>query len=169
MTNFTTSQNGLNLIMYYEGCVLTSYRDSVGILTIGYGHTGPDVYEGLSITQSYAETLLANDVKKFENILNYYVTSDINQHQFDALISFIYNVGPGEAGVKDGLIHLKSGVNSSLLRDVNNGNFASAARDFLAWNRAGGMVLSGLTKRRTSESILFSSGYLDFENNGAMS
>lgn len=170
MNNFTTSKQGLELIMFYEGCVLTAYQDSVGIWTIGYGHTGHDVYPGLSISKSRAIELLSQDLKGFERLVNQNVTSNINQHQFDALVSFIYNVGPGQTGVKDGLIRLKSGTNSTLLRDVNTGRYDSAAKDFLVWNRAGGVVLNGLTKRRTSESILFSSGYLNFaQSYGAMS
>lgn len=170
MSNFTTSQQGLDLIMFYEGCVLTAYQDSVGIWSIGYGHTGPEVHSGLSISHSYAEELLQKDLENFERIINYYVISDINQHQFDALVSFVYNVGPGQTGVKDGLIHLRSGTSSTLLRDVNAGRFNSAASDFLQWNRAGGVVLRGLTKRRQSESTLFSKGYLDFkQDTGEMS
>lgn len=168
MSNFTTSQNGIDLIMFYEGCVLSAYQDSVGIWTIGYGHTGPGVHSGLVISKQYAETLLINDLKIFEGIINQCVTSQINQHQFDALVSFVYNVGPGKTGVKDGLVHLKSGVSSTLLSDVNGSRFTKAAADFLQWNRAGGKVLAGLTKRRKSESNLFLSGTLDFINNGVM-
>lgn len=163
MSDFTTSQQGLDLIMFYEGCELTAYPDPIGIWTIGYGHTGADVYKGLVITQQKAEEFLAEDVKQFERLINRYVTSDINQHQFDALVSFIYNVGPGKRGVKDGLIWLKTGVSSTLLRNVNAGNWTTAASNFLAWNRAGGKVLNGLTKRRQTESTLFSKGYLDFQ------
>lgn len=163
MNKFTTSENGIRLITHYEGLKLHSYQDSTGIWTVGYGHTGHDVYPGQVITQDHAEELLKSDLQKFENIINTHVTYSINQDQFDALVSFVYNVGPGLKNVKDGLIQLKSGISSSLLRDVNNGNFFAASKDFLSWTRAGGVVLLGLVRRRKSESTLFSFGYLDFE------
>lgn len=163
---FAISKKGIALITHYEGLCLRSYKDSVGILTIGFGHTGEDVKENMSITTDQAMSLLYSDLKFFEGIINKNVTSEINQDQFDALVSIVYNIGPGAKGIKDGIITLKDGSKSSLLKDVNSSNFAKAASDFLAWNKAGGKVLNGLTRRRTSESVLFSTGKLDFMNVG---
>lgn len=88
------SQNGLNLIKQFEGCRLTAYKDVGGTWTIGYGHTGSDVYEGLTITQEQADALLYSDcagfvakVNKYQSIYNF------NQNEFDALVSFCYNIG----------------------------------------------------------------------------
>lgn len=162
---FSTSAKGIKLIKHYEGCSLTAYQDSVGVWTIGYGTT-TNVKPGMKITQKQADEFLLSDIKKFESLVNKAVTSRINQDQFDALISFIYNIGPGKKDVKDGLITLKNGKPSTLLNDVNASRFSQTAKDFLSWNKAGGVVLNGLVKRRQSESTLFSTGVLDFEKPG---
>lgn len=157
------SQNGIDLIKHYEGCSLTAYRDSDNILTIGYGHTGSDVYEGETISQDKADQLFLNDISSFVKMLNNALTVSLEQNQFDALLSFLYNVGPGEVGVKDGLFHLKSGGPSTLWKMIESENFSGAAGQFTLWCRSGGVVLRGLLARRRSEQILFSNNYLDFE------
>lgn len=156
------SQNGIDLIKHYEGCSLTSYRDSDNILTIGYGHTG-NVYENEQITQEQADQYFLNDISSFVRMLNNALTVSVSQNQFDALLSFLYNVGPGEVGVKDGLFHLKSGGPSTLWKMVESKNFEGAASQFTLWCRSGGVVLRGLLARRRSEQNLFSNGILDFE------
>lgn len=137
------NEAGLNLIKSFEGCKLTSYYDSVGVITIGFGHTGSDVEEDMTITQDQADALLASDLKKFEDGVNSLVTTDISENQHAALVSFAYNLG------------LHSLSTSTLLKLVNEDNFDDAAPQFLRWNRAGGQVLAGLTRRRETEMELF--------------
>lgn len=156
------SANARLLIEHYEGLGLHTYEDSVGMLTIGYGHTGADVHKGMVITQAEADILLAEDLASFETMLNARLTRTLTQGEFDALVSFLYNVGPGTAGVKDGLFVLKSGKPSTLWRSVEAGLMRAAAGQFASWNRAGGYVLAGLTKRRASEAMMFSTGRLIF-------
>ncbi len=85
----------LKLVKEFEGLRLTAYQDSVGVWTIGYGHTGPDVYKGLTITQAQADSLLQNDLGKFNNCVNTYITAKLNPNQVGALMSWSFNVGCG--------------------------------------------------------------------------
>ena len=137
-----TSRTGIELIKKFEGCVLTAYKCPAGIWTIGYGHT-TGVKEGQTITNKEAEALLKQDLLTFETYVSNLVTVEINQNQFDALVSFCYNLGPG---------NLKT---STLLKLLNNGNFEGAAEQFDRWVYAGGKKLSGLIKRRAAEKALF--------------
>src|ERR1044071_7728597 len=89
-----TSQDGINLIKEFEGCELDAYQDTGGVWTIGYGHT-IGVCQGMSISQIEADLYLADDLKAYEGYVEHYVTAPISQHQFDALVSFTYNLGPG--------------------------------------------------------------------------
>jgi lysozyme len=143
MANFKYSANGLVLTKQFEGLILTAYQDSVGVWTIGYGHTGTDVQPGLTITEEQATILLAADVAWAVTCVNKSVKSAINQNQFDALVDFTFNLGCANLG------------QSTLLRLVNAANFAAAAKEFLRWNKAGGKVLNGLTRRRQAETDLF--------------
>ena len=138
------SEAGLSLIKSFEGCVLTAYLDAVGIWTVGYGHTGPSVHRGLTITQKLAEDILAQDVRRFElGVLNN-VKVNLNQNEFDALVSFSFNVG------------VNALKNSTLLRLLNDGADRSiVAAEFLRWNKGGDKVLEGLTRRRQAEKALF--------------
>ena len=136
------SDEGLELIKSFEGCRLKAYQDSVGVWTIGYGST-KNVHPGQTITQEQAEELLRQDVAVFEQGVSDLVKVNLEQHQFDALVSFAFNLGLG---------NLKS---STLLRYVNMREFDSAAAQFGRWNRAGGKVLPGLTTRRKVEADLF--------------
>lgn len=133
----------VTLVCFYEGLKLTAYQDSVGVWTIGYGHTGPDVTPGLTITQAQAEQLQQTDLNKAAAGVDGCVSVNINQNQRGALISFAYNVGVG---------NLKR---STLLKKLNVGDFAGAAAEFPRWNKAGGQVLAGLTTRRRAEQALF--------------
>ena len=143
-----TGDKGLALIKEFEGLQLKPYRDAVGIPTIGYGNT---YYEDGSavklsdppISQARAEALLRDVLVRYENAVNRYVQVPLKQQQFDALVSFAYNVG-NEAFRK-----------STLLRELNAGRYGAAANQFLRWNRAGGKVLNGLTRRRDRERELF--------------
>ena len=140
-----TSPTGRAMIAGFEGLRLTAYQDIVGVWTIGYGHTGPDVKPGLAITRQQADQLLVNDLARFERGVNALVTVRLNQNQFDALVSFSYNLG------------LSSLQGSTLLRLLNAGNFQAAADQFPRWNRAGGKEVAGLTRRRAEERKLFMS------------
>jgi lysozyme len=137
------NQEGLNMVMSFEGLRLTAYQDSVGVWTIGWGHTGPDVKPGLTITRDKAESLLRQDLSRFEAGVSRLVKAPISSNQFSALVSFSYNVGLGALG------------SSTLLRLLNQGNYQGAADQFPVWDKAGGQVLAGLAKRRAAERALF--------------
>lgn len=136
-----TSQAGINLIKQFEGCRLTAYKCPAGVWTIGVGHTGKvdgkAVCAGMQISQAKADEVLKNDLKRFEN----YVTATklkLNQNQFDALVSFTFNCG--------------SGCLQSL---VKNRTLSQVGDALLLYNKAGGKVLAGLTRRRQAERALF--------------
>ena len=137
------SDEGLALTQQCEGLKLTAYQDSVGVWTIGYGHTGPDVHKGLTISAEHAITLLKKDVSAAVATVNKLVTVTLKQNQFDALVDFTFNVGPSQLS------------SSTLLRKLNGGDFAGAAEEFLVWVRAGGQVLPGLVARRKAERAMF--------------
>ena len=143
MENKQASVNALTLLKQVEGCKLKAYQDGGGVWTIGYGHTGPDVTPGLVITQQRAEELLAQDVKKVEGYINSLVTSALTQNQFDALVSFVYNVGK------------KQFATSTLLRLLNQGQFTLAKEQFQRWKYDNGKEVQGLINRRVKEAELF--------------
>lgn len=137
-----TSLKGIALIKEYEGLRLGAYLCSAGVLTIGYGHTG-GVKEGDLITEQKAEQLLQDDLKKFENGVLRLVRVPLTQNQFDALVSFAFNLGVGNLG------------KSTLLKMLNDRDYKGAASQFIRWNKAAGKELAGLTRRRIAESELF--------------
>jgi lysozyme len=137
-----TSRTGIELIKKFEGCVLKAYKCPAGVWTIGYGHTS-GVKEGQIITETQAEDYLRQDIEKFELTVNNLVNVPLNQNQFDALVSFCYNLGAG---------NLKS---STLLKLLNKRDYIGAAEQFDRWVYAGGKKLSGLVKRRSAEKELF--------------
>jgi lysozyme len=138
-----TNQAGLDLIKKFEGLRLKAYQDSVNVWTIGYGHTGPDVYRGQVISASEAEQLLKDDLIEAEHDVMRLVHVPLTENQFAALVSFTFNLGGGA---------LKK---STLLRVLNLREYDHAGKQFLVWNRAGGKVLKGLTVRRQAERELF--------------
>lgn len=142
---FITSQNGIDLIKSFEGCRLTAYQDSVGVWTIGYGHTY-GVYAEMTITEQQAEDYLRADLGTSESAVNRLITCAINQNQFDALVSFAFNLGLGNF------------TSSTLLKKLNTGDITSAANEFEKWVKAGGEVLEGLVRRRAAEKELFLKG-----------
>jgi lysozyme len=143
------NQAGLDLIKGFEGYAraiagstdVKAYQDVVGIWTIGYGHTGSDVHSGLRITQAQAENLLRGDLATAERIVTNAVKVSLSDNEYAALVSFVFNTGslPG----------------TTLLRLLNAGDRAGAADQFLRWNKAGGSVVEGLTRRRKAERALF--------------
>lgn len=142
-----TSDRGVALIKAHEGLRLTAYTDPVGVWTIGYGHTTaagpPKVERGMKITDAGADAILRQDLAKFEGYVSSAVKVPLNQNEFDALVSFTFNLGPG---------NLRS---STLLKKLNAGDRAGAADEFLKWTKAGGKTLPGLVKRREAERALF--------------
>lgn len=142
---------GLALIKEFEGCKLTAYRDGGGVLTIGYGHTGADVEEGMTITQEEADELLLLDLSDAEHGVNSLVKVPLTQNEFDALVSFAFNVGTDiDADTKaEGL------GDSTLLRKLNEHDYNGAAAEFPKWCKDNGKVIPGLLRRRLAEQKLF--------------
>lgn len=139
-----TGKRGIDLIKGFEGLELVGYLCPANIPTIGYGHTGPEVKVGKAITPDKATELLAGDLAKFERGVKAVVKSNINQNQFDALVSFAYNCGLGNL------------YKSTLLKKVNaNPDDPAIANEFSKWTRGGGKVLPGLVRRRKAESSLY--------------
>lgn len=133
---------GLALIKSFEGCRLTVYKDIVGLLTVGYGHR-TDLPEGTTITQDQADDLLMQDLAKFEAGVAELVEVPLTDNQFSALVCFSYNLGLGA---------LKS---SLLLKCLNTRNYKDAADQFLVWDKAKGVIVPGLARRRKAEQDLF--------------
>lgn len=143
---FTTGRNGLDLIKSFEGLKLTAYLCPARIPTIGFGHTKtvrPDDVGKKKITENEAERLLKADLVNFESSVNKLVKVPLNQNQFDALVSFAFNVGSGALST------------STLLKKLNAKDYKGAADQFARWNKAGGKVLNGLVRRRAAEAALF--------------
>ena len=139
-----TSEVGVELIKEFEGCKQVAYQDSVGVWTIGYGHT-KDVYEGQLAIKKTIERWLQEDLEEFESYVSKLVKVELNQNQFDALVAWTYNLGP---------TNLKE---STMLRKLNYGDYESVPDEMRRWNKAGGEVLNGLVSRRDAEANLFSS------------
>ncbi len=153
------SQKGIDLIKGFEDCILTAYNCPAGIPTIGYGHTGCDVYIGRKITKIDAERILQNDLKIHCNNVRKLVKVPLNQNQFDALVSLEFNIGYGNF------------ASSTLLKLLNTHDYQGAAKRFLFENPnaktdeekykgcfvfdSSNKVLSGLVRRRKTEQELF--------------
>lgn len=138
----------LDLIKEFEGLRLTAYQDSVGVWTIGYGTTakagvGIEPKAGMKITEGQAEAYLQAAIDKFAAQIAPKITRPTTANQFGAMVSLAYNIGPSAFG------------KSSVLRLFNDGEVARAADAFRLWNKAGGKVLAGLTRRREAERALF--------------
>ncbi|MDX8391598.1 MAG: lysozyme [Mariprofundaceae bacterium] len=141
-------QPGIDLIKHFESLRLDAYQDSVGIWTIGYGHTGLEhkdgtVFAGREISEDEAELLLRRDLDAFEKAVENTVQVDLNDYQFAALVSFAFNLGGG---------NLRA---STLLKKLNANDYFAAAGEFKKWSKAGGERLGGLVRRRISERNLF--------------
>lgn len=134
-----TSNKGMELIKKFEGCKLTAYKalPTEKYFTIGYGHYGADVVQGMTITQADADEFLKRDLGKFEKYVEK-TGLQLDQNQFDALVSFTYNCGPG-----------------NLLKLVAGRTIPQIGTAILKYNKAGGKTLKGLTRRREAEYKLF--------------
>jgi len=137
------SKTGLQLTERFEGCRLTTYSDVAGVLTIGYGHTGPDVVPGLTITQEQAEQLLQEDIANAVDAVNGLVSVQLEQNEFDALVDFVFNLGR------------KAFADSTLLQLLNAGDYVAAGEQFERWSHASGKVVAGLLARRKAEASAF--------------
>ena len=146
MNNYKYSKDGLHLTEGFEGVRLAAYPDPAtggDPWTIGYGHTGPEVHSGMTITQEQAENYLMQDVAKAASDVNAKVTVEITQNEFDALVDFAFNCGCGNLN------------NSTLLKKLNAGDYEGAAQEFLKWDMAAGHHMAGLLRRRQAEELLF--------------
>ncbi len=153
------SPHGRKLLEEWEGVRLKAYKDSAGLLTIGVGHllTKSELSSGKidindesvkyvnALTLEQADALLEQDLKPAETTVNNHVKVELNQNQFDALVSFTFNVGGGAF------------KGSTLLKKLNNGQYDQVPGQLMRWNKAGGKVVPGLNKRRESEVKLWNS------------
>lgn len=137
------NNQGISMIVNHEKCKLKSYVCPAGVLTIGYGHTGRDVKNGMEITQADAERILLSDLEKFCAAVERLVKVPLSDNQFAALVSLCFNIGEGAFG------------KSTLLKKLNAGDIIGAVQEFPKWNRGGGKVLPGLVRRREDEQRLF--------------
>ena len=140
--NMKTSVEGLALIKKFEGLELEAYQCAAGVWTIGYGHT-KDVQPGDVWSESHANHMLEVELEEFEEYINDNVTVALSQNQFDALVSWVYNLGPA---------NLKA---STMLKVLNSGDYEGVPAQIKRWNKAGGKVLEGLIRRREAEALLF--------------
>ena len=144
----TLNKATIDLVKSFEGLRLEAYRDSAGVLTIGYGTTaaaglGITPVPGMRITEAGAESLLAEGLAKFAAQIRPLIKVPVNANEFGACVSLAYNIGPGAFG------------KSTVLRRLNAGDRAGAAEAFAMWDKAGGHVLPGLVRRRKAEAALF--------------
>jgi lysozyme len=153
MNDSSVRENGMRLaiplIEDFEGYRDHAYQDSVGVWTIGFGTTrypnGHHVQKGDRVTREEADDYLLHDLARFADSLDEMLEEEVNEHEYAALLSFEYNLGAGA------LAH------STLMRYLNAGDHQGAARQILRWNKAGGHVLAGLTRRRQEEMKEFTS------------
>lgn len=136
------SAKGIELIKRWEGCRTNAYLCPAKVWTIGYGHT-KGVSRGMMISHQDAEDLLIEDLKEYEKAVRELVKVPLNQGQFDALVSFSFNVGVGAL------------ASSTLLKKLNQGQYREAVAELHRWTKAGNTVLPGLVERRNDEHALF--------------
>ena len=136
------SNEGISLIKKFEGCELESYQDAVGVWTIGYGHT-KNVKEGMTISKEQADNMLLNELDEYCEHVEKAVDVTLKQNEFDALVSWTYNLGPTNLN------------DSTMLKVLNNKDFEEVPNQIKRWNKAGGKVLDGLIRRREAEALLF--------------
>lgn len=136
------SIEGLSLIKKFEGLELEAYKCAAGVWTIGYGHI-KDVKEGDVITKAEADEMLVHEIEEYENYVNTAVNVPLSQNQFDAIVSWVFNLGNG---------NLRA---STMLKVINSGDHAGVPAQIKRWNKAGGKVLEGLIRRREAEALLY--------------
>lgn len=136
------SEEGINLIKKFEGCKLEAYQDAVGVWTIGYGHT-KNVHEGQVIKQKEAESMLVHELLEYCHHVEKALEVELTQNQFDALVSWTYNLGPTNLN------------RSTMLKVINANNMSEVPTQIKRWNKAGGKILDGLVRRRKAEALMF--------------
>ena len=136
------SEDGLELIKKFEGCETSAYQDSVGVWTIGFGHT-KGVEAGQTCSIEDAESMLADEMDEYEGYINNMVKVELQQHEFDSLVAWVYNLGPTNLS------------ESTMLKVLNGGQFDRVPDEMNRWTRAGGEILEGLVRRRQAESLMF--------------
>tara|TARA_B100001059_G_C17748281_1_gene535620 strand:- start:268 stop:777 length:510 start_codon:yes stop_codon:yes gene_type:complete len=136
------SEEGKNLIKKFEGCELEAYKCAAGVWTIGYGHIKTAV-EGMKIDQATANELFDEEMGEYETYVNTAVNVPLSQNQFDALVSWVFNLGNGNLNA------------STMLKVINSGDHAGVPAQIKRWNKAGGKVLDGLIRRREAEALLY--------------
>jgi lysozyme len=141
----TVSNDLFDFVAAREGCKLEAYQDSKGVWTVGVGHTAPHVCESTTITIEEARRLFIADVDVAARVVNSVVQVSLTQHEFDALVDLCFNIGGGAFG------------RSTLVRKLNQKDFAGAVEEFKVWNKCGGRTLPGLAARRDKEAELFQS------------
>lgn len=137
-----TSEAGLKFIEEFEGCKLSAYPDQGGVWTIGVGHTR-GVKEGMTCSEEQALAWLAEDVLGAEKTVKRQVTVALSQTQFDALVSFAFNIGS---------------IGPTMLKCINAGDLEGAAKEFPRWSHIGKVKVAGLLRRRLAEQKLFQEG-----------
>jgi lysozyme len=137
------NQYAYDLITKFEGCQLQAYQDQGGVWTIGYGHTGPEVVEGLIWTQDQADTALGSDLMKAENAVRALVHTAVTLQAIGAMVSLSFNIGSAN-------FHA-----SEVLSNTNTAQWLAAARAFLNWDHVSGVENRGLLRRRLSEAALY--------------
>jgi len=137
------NETGLSLIESYETLSLVPYDDGYGFLTIGWGHKMLPGDSGVAITPEEADALLYYDLRLAEEAVTRLVTEPLNDNQFAALVSFVFNVGQG---------HFSG---STMRRMLNKGDFAGAVKQFARWDMSAGQHSNGLKRRRSEEASLF--------------
>ena len=152
--NMNISNEGINFIKGQEKLILRACQDEMNTWTVGYGHR-ENVRKDAVITQEEADEWLKQDLLKCSRLLNKVIEVPVTQNQFDALCSFLFSVGPGQRGVKSGLVELRSGQPSALLLFLNQGCYAAAAEQFGSWIYVGNAVKKELILRREREKNLF--------------
>jgi lysozyme len=139
---------------HFEGLALVAYQCGAGVWSLGHGHTS-GIVEGMTCTKAQAADWLAADMQHAFNVLDLHVVVPLTKNQRAALASFVFNVGPGRKGVKDGFVTLKNGNRSTMLTRLNSGSYLAAADELPKWNLVAGKVSRGIVRRRAAERALF--------------
>ena len=139
----------------FEGLALEPYADIAGVMTNGYGHVLLPGDPTGRITEEQAEIWLAEDLAKAESAIDRAVVINLTTNEREALKSFVFNVGPGRKGIKDGFVTLKSGAPSTMLKCINALDMEGASNEFPKWCRVGSQKVPGLLRRRLAEQLLF--------------
>ena len=139
------SEYGLDLIKHFEGLETKAYQCAAGVWTIGYGHT-KGVQEGDEWSEDHCDYMLEVELEEYEGYINNLVTCPLSQNQFDALVSWVYNLGSANLQA------------STLLKVLNAEDYSDVPNQIKRWNKAGGKVLEGLVRRREAEAVMFEGG-----------